>query len=372
MRNKSPGIHVDSLTNVQVNRSSAERKLSELKPGDKVCQVDSSWYVGVDEVRISKRRQVAYRIELETGEELLLTEGTILCGQYGPNLVTDAPDKVLCLANLGRFFDSNDSRRQFEVQFAAPDHLKQLITSLCRPPKSAIYQTKKFYRWSQMFEFLRNITVKHPDIQVLSGLSVQPDSEEGIYDFVHAAREAGHNGAVFMPTFELQEYVAEGSKKPFVPTILAVDGGYHIVSRKVIGCQRVIADGPWAYPVFDSYESGYEHYPHRRYSFYANGVCIFYPNPFISDYGIRATLPREGQELHLPAARGEDAEEFDGDFSDIYQTLQEQGSDSEISPEEINRLIDAALEALGKLAAADVDEERLLTEFDKRLSQREA
>jgi hypothetical protein len=121
------GIHIDSTTRVLVGREAQVKRIGDLKPRDKVGQIGSRWYFNVDEIRIRKRNQRAFKIKLESGEEVLLAAGTILCGQYGPNIVTEVKDKLLLLANLGRFYDSTHSRRQFEVLFKAPEYYLPLI-----------------------------------------------------------------------------------------------------------------------------------------------------------------------------------------------------------------------------------------------------
>jgi hypothetical protein len=368
MKIEQAGIHIDSTTRVLVGGGTQVKRIGDLKPGDKVGQVGSTWYFTVDEIRIRKRHQRAFEIKLESGEKVLLAAGTILCGQYGPNIVAEVKDKILFLANLGRFHDSTHSRRQFEVQFQAPEQYLPLIKRLCQRNDDEIETfRKKFYRWTEMFNFLSKIIQKRPEIEVVTGLFVDRHSESDLYDFVDAC--PNHKGylGLFMPLFELNEIQGTTGKRTYTPAVIAFEGSYRIASRKVVSCKPVVSEGPWAFPIFDSYESSWVD-SHQRFSFSVGGIPVFYPNPFISDFGVRATLPVKKQPLLPPPRKRVDV--CTVDFSGVFKKLKENASLREATPAERERLITAVLDALDGVIEAGVTEDCLLTEMDRRINLR--
>lgn|SRR6185437_11005266 len=90
-----------------------------------------------EKVRIFKRKLSGFRITLEFGECLTVSEDTILCGQYGGSLITDRLDEILCLVNLRKFVDSDDSRRTFRIEFNAEERHAPELKKLCRHGASA-------------------------------------------------------------------------------------------------------------------------------------------------------------------------------------------------------------------------------------------
>jgi|GEM_PF-1829933 len=330
MNSFSGGVASDAKVRILTKEKKVVvKKLSALKPGDKLGQAGSRWYFRVDEVRITRRQQRGFVLTLETGEKVTVTEGTVICGQYGPNILKDVPDKLICYVPLNAFTDTTDSRRTFSVEFQGNDSHSKLIQRLCR---GNAQNEKKFYRLSEVIKFLTVLTDQHPEIEIVPCLEISPHYKSGVYDMVSCVRTS----SLYFPLIRIENLVTTWNRKHITPVVLAFCGNAERVSsRKVISCETVFSDGPWITPVFDTdFEESTS--TQQRFSWTANGIPVFNPEiPYINDWAGKFTLPNKGQDTLLPVPKQTDYR-FLG-VSYAYNTLlkhysplsEEQSADSE-------------------------------------------
>jgi len=360
------GVEPDALVSVlnKKTRTSKLRKLGDLKPGDWVGQVGSTWHYSVNEVRIFKRKLSGFRITLESGECLTVAEDTILCGQYGGSLITDRLDEILCLVNLGKFVDSDDSRRTFRIEFKAQESHTPELKKLCRHNASAWRGEfeKKFYGYSDVLRFLRQLREKAPHVRVVPGLEVSRHYNEKLYDICRAKEEL----SLFCPLFHTTVlYDQERQKR--TPTVVAIYSPDSTVeSRKVVSCKPVVTHGPWAFPVFDDYDEWKTPSQHR-FSFTANGIAVFYPNEFINEWSIKQTFSKKGEPLLPPVISAEEKEPSFFSLSSVYNKLGGLVTASNPAPVSIEKDCETLFNLFRSLVEQGVSEDQIVEYLGKRI-----
>lgn len=339
-----PNAKVEILTS---KRKSSHKKLSNLSPQDLLGQVGSRWYFAVSEVRTSKKRHTGYVVTLESGEKLLMAEGTITCGQFGPNLVEECEDELICFVIMNGFIDSTDSRRNFGVEFKGGAQHKKIISRLC---KSSTDNEKKFYRFSEVLTFLARLVKDHPEIQIVPCLQVRSHYKSELYDFVSCVKPSHP----FIPLIQMGDLSKGWNAKPVLPTVLAFCGSDHqIYSRKVVSCRKVASSGPWAMPIFNALDD--DSPTRQRFSWNANHIPIFNEiASYVSEWAAELTQPNEGQEL-LPQPPPPVDYRFRG-LSNSYDTLCSHYEGSENQEEDSEENLNILWGAIQKLARASTPE----------------
>lgn len=369
------GIEPDAKVNVLLNGRTKLKRLGDLKPGDFVGQVESSHYFQVSEVRISRRELSGYKLVLESGEDIVVAEGTTLCGQYGGNLVADQKGEVLCLVNMGKFFDSLDgSRRTFMVEFQAPEKYWHELKRICRHSSAKHLDggfKKKFYRYSEVLRFLARLQGELPTAHIVPGLKIGSCREDDFFDFSQASGRSDTLNGLFLPLFRICALSARGASQESLPAVVAFLGNsYSVESRKVISCERIRNDGPWAFPIFDEFRSDETH-SKQRFSFTANGIPIFYPNQFISSWSARVTLSSQGQPTLPPMPTRDDLEQQrlkHGDLNSIYYSLQELAAPVPAkTKQEKEALVESMFQTFRSLAESAIDDDELVNALAEKV-----
>ena len=287
----SPSAKVRILTS---DRNVVHKRLSSLKPGEKLGQAGSQWYFAVNEVRIWKRRLCGYKITLESGEKLLMAESTITCGQFGPNLVQETTGELICFVIMNSFAESSKSRRTFAVEFAGGDQHKKLIAKLCR---GSTPRKKQFYRFSEVLSFLAKLTAAHPSIKVVPCMEVSSHHKDNLYDFVQCVKP--HRP--FLPLINMKNLADGWASSLATPLVLAFwDDDDRVSTRRVVSCQPANVDGPWAFPIFDRDPEDVTS-TQQRFSWTANGIPIFNAGAlYVSDWAAEITRPKAEQDALPP------------------------------------------------------------------------
>ena len=358
------GIDPNASVNVLMNetRTVKRKKLKDLKAGERLGQAGSDYYVTVNEVRLFRRQMNAFRITLESGEKLTAAEGTILCGQYGSNFVSDEESLVLCLANMGRFLDTEDSRRTFKLSFKSPEKHVSKLKPFCRHSSTRTFHgdlEKKFYGYADVRRFLRKLQEKLPAAIIVLGLEIKKHYKENLYDICKARGKTN----VFFPLFRLSELGQLGVQ--YTPALLAYcSRPAEAECRKVVSCEKISSDGPWAFPVFDDYDE-FTTPSHQRFSFTANGFPVFYPSEFIDRQAARLTLPKEGQPQLIPIPSESEKKQRDPvcwDLDSVYEALSdmvpEQNDSAVCTP--LNETVVSLFNALQVLADGRADKSKLI------------
>jgi hypothetical protein len=365
MKNFIGGVDPDAMVSVLNKKTKASklRKLGDLKPGDWVGQVGSTWHYSVNEVRIFKRKLSGFRIALESGECLTVAEDTILCGQYGGSLITERLDKILCLVNLGKFTDSDDSRRTFQIEFKAEERRAPELKKFCGHNASARRGEfeKKFYGYSDVLRFLRQLQKKAPHVCVVPGLEVSRHFQEKLYDICQAKEKR----QIFCPLFSVTDLYEEGEKR--TPIIIAIySPSLGVESRKVISCKPLVSHGPWAFPVFDDFDE-WKTPSHHRFSFTANGIAVFYPNEFVNEWSIKQTFSKKGEPLLPPMIEVEEKEPSFFSLSSVYSKLAGLVTVSNSDPVSIQKNSDALFDLFHSLAEQGVSEDQLVENLGEKV-----
>ena len=280
------GIEPDAMVSVYDGRKSQSKRIADLQPGDLLEQVGSRFSYPVSEVRIFHRELSGQLLTLESGEKLLVANGTITCGQIGPNLVSDTPNEKLCFPILNDEEDKS-SRRTFIAEFKGlPKPLRGMQPAKGLPR----VMSKKFYRYSEMLASLEKYQRECPDLHIVPSLRISNHGKDGLYDFCRCVKE----------TWPLLPLARVGGSDPafsddwpFFKLIAFCDSPRSVTSRKVVSTEEITSKGPWAMPLVDN--GGYSA-TQLRYSFSANGVPVFMKSAFVDDWGIEATMANIGQD----------------------------------------------------------------------------
>lgn len=339
----SPNAKVRILTS---EKKVVHRRLSSLKPGEKLGQAGSRYYCAVNEVRIWKRRLRGYEITLESGEKLVMAENTITCGQFGPNLVQETEGELLCFVIMNSSVASSDSRRTFAVEFVGGDKHKKLIARFCR---GASQNKKQFYRFSEVLKFLSKLTDAHPSARIVPCLEVSAHYKGNLYDFATSVKPY----MPFLPLIQMQN-LGTGLRPPQItPIVLAFcDRDEHVTTRKVTSCKSVSLDGPWAFPIFDR-DPDDATSTQQRFSWTANGVPIFNAGSlYVNDWAAERTIAKEGQDVLPPMPPAQDFR-FYG-VGNSYETLLEHLQPSIEGAVNVQAKLDTLWAALFDLAQAGV------------------
>ena len=365
------GIEPGTMVNVMDKKTKKvkKKKLVELKAGEWIGQADSYWYFAVNEVRIFRRELRGFKITLESGEKLTVAENTILCGQFGGNLVTEQDKEVLCLANMGRFVDTDDSRRTFKIEFQAPKKYSKRLKTICRHSSNRLgsdYE-KKFYGYSDVLKFLQKLNQKLPHAHAIMGLEIDRHYKDKLYDICQARPE--HE--IFFPLFQFTDLYDEEQTQHFPKILAFCPKASGVECRKVVSCEVISSDGPWAFPIFDDYNNSSTPSQHR-FSFTANGIPVFYPNDFISDWAVKKTLPKKGEPQLPPMPTKEENKNRDPicwDLDSVYNYLLElsESKTEDLTNEMAQKAYDSIFGLMRMLAACKVGRKELIGGLERKV-----
>ena len=352
------GIDPDAMVSVYQEGKRQSKRIADLQPGDLLEQVGSRFSYPVTEVRIFHRELSGQLITLESGEKLLVANGTITCGQVGPNLVSASPNEKLCFPILNEC-ENKDSRRTFVAEFKGlPKPLRGMQPAKGLPP----VMSRKFYRYSEMLASLEKDQRECPELRIVPSLRISNHYKEGLYEFCSCVRES-------RPLLPLARVGGSDPEfpdgLPFFTLLAFCSSSRSVTSRKVVSTEEITSKGPWAMPLVDSGEYSATQ---LRYSFFANGVPIFMKSAFVNDWGIEATMANPGQDdLPSPPAKIDHSFWSLGAAYDEY--LDAAPHAKRAKQKEVLPALQKLTESMRELAAMNVPEKQILKHLKAQLKQ---
>lgn len=287
------GLHGDTMVSVLREGKSTPVKLSELAPGDYI-KVPGRWNWEVEEVRCFKRNIEAFRLNLESGGNLVVAKGTVLAGLAGcaaPHTGQTETALFFARQNASR----KESRRAFVVSLlgnrSAPTWLRKAFKS--RKLFGGAKGEKQFYFPAQAIRFLNRTALD----------AVQRGDHIPIFSGVFAARNLEREG---QPSIQLNIPAADAYSAPAILPLFAVDEDTQpkviasaakdyagrLQFEVVKSIEPISFRGPWYYPIFEQRpvrgrdidpESMDDLKSVHPWSFDANGIAIFYPDEYVSN-----------------------------------------------------------------------------------------
>jgi len=315
------GLHPDTQVRVIPAHgvTTEPRKLSEVRPGEYLEGCFESSYWRVDEVVTFRRKLRSYEIDVEAGPSLIASQGTLICAQYGPRLISESLEDPYCFVDFT--FHHHDNRRRFSAELKNADSAdRSIVRYFSGGSRKLDSNTKSYYFYNELIAFLHRLREKWPNIRIIAGCDVSHSYSDEVYDLRHVWKSRD----TFFPLLPIRT-LQIGDTKHDLAYVALFDGAstFRPQYRKVTRIRSFDSDGPWCFPIFDSHHHAlagdvlYGEFVRQRFVFPANNIPVFYPCPYFSfDIG-QLTLPLQGQDIYPQQPPKSDY----GDLRDIYSEL---------------------------------------------------
>lgn len=333
--------------------------IENLEPGNYLESAFDRKYWFVNEASSNKRVRNAFQIYLENGSELLVAEGTWLCGLYGPFAPCDRLTGEYCTVNLD--FYGGQGRRRFGIDYHYPrDGSVQSPLAALFSKKLAHGKRKSFYFYPELISFLNKIKAAHPQTPIIWGTEIS-HPETG-YAFSGESYHRFFCPLVPVKSFDNDEewfdlaYVAVVNPRSFT----------RLTYSRVVEITKTKTSGPWFFPVFDSYRQIEETSTQRRnkayngFTFLVNGIPLAMPNALMDETGAELTVPREGEQAFPP----QPPREWRGSFTGIWHDLPDGDPTSDT-----DELLKSFIASLTSAKAVFNTEDAFLSQVDSMINK---